>query len=92
MHGKNINIKSECEFFGFKNDRLNYRCKECNGTSNKLINDLIGKFPKMYRFCNDNLKKFVRLLRNGVYPYDYMDSWERYNETSLPRKKIIIVN
>ena len=22
------NIKSECEFIGFKNNRLNYRCKE----------------------------------------------------------------
>ena len=23
------NIKSECEFIGFKNDRLYYRCKKC---------------------------------------------------------------
>ena len=22
-------IKSECEFTGFKNDRLHYRCKKC---------------------------------------------------------------
>ena len=27
------------------------------------------------------------LLRKGVYPYEYMDSWERFNETSLPAKK-----
>ena len=27
------------------------------------------------------------LLRKGVYPYEYMDSWERFNETSLPDKK-----
>ena len=27
------NIKSECDFIGFKNNRLNYRCKECKGTS-----------------------------------------------------------
>ena len=27
------------------------------------------------------------LLRKGVYPYEYMDSWERFNETSLPPKK-----
>ena len=24
------------------------------------------------------------LLRKGIYPYEYMDSWERFNETSLP--------
>ena len=31
--------------------------------------------------------KFVLLLRKGVYPYEYMDSWERFNETLLPPKK-----
>ena len=81
------NIKSECDFIGFKNNRLNYRCKECNGTSNKSINDLIEKFPRMHKFCNGDLNKFVLLLRKGVYPYEYMDSWERFNETSLPPKK-----
>ena len=81
------NIKSECEFIGLKNNRLNYRCKECNGTSNKSINDLIEKFPRMHKFCNGDLNKFVLLLRKGVYPYEYMDSWERFNETSLPPKK-----
>ena len=81
------NIKSECEFIGLKNNRLNYRCKECNGTSTKSVNDLIKKFPRMYKFCNGDLNKFVLLLRKGVYPYEYMDSWERFNETSLPPKK-----
>ena len=27
------------------------------------------------------------LLRKGVYPYEYMDNWERFNETSLPNKE-----
>ena len=27
------------------------------------------------------------LLRKGVYPYQYMDSWEGFNETTLPNKK-----
>ena len=27
------------------------------------------------------------LLRKGVYPYEYMDGWERFNETELPSKK-----
>ena len=36
------NIKCECEFIGLKNNRLNYRCKECNGTSTKSIKELIG--------------------------------------------------
>ena len=27
------------------------------------------------------------LLRKGVYPYEYIDIWERFDETSLPEKK-----
>ena len=27
------------------------------------------------------------MLRKGVYPYEFMDIWERFNETSLPSKK-----
>ena len=44
------NIRSECEFIGLKNNRLNYKCKECNETSAKSVNDLIEKFPTRYKF------------------------------------------
>ena len=27
------------------------------------------------------------LLRKSDYPYEYMDDWEKYNETSLPEKE-----
>ena len=26
------------------------------------------------------------LLRKGVYPYEYMDDWDRFNEAKLPNK------
>ena len=41
----------------------------------------------MYKFFNGDLNKFVLLLRKGVYPYQSMGSWERFNETSLPDEK-----
>ena len=41
----------------------------------------------MYIFCNVNLNKFVMLLRKGGYPYEYMDSLEKFNETSLTANK-----
>ena len=81
------NIKSECDYIGFRNNRLNYRCKKGKGISSNSINELIEKFPRMYQFYNDDLNKFVLLLRKGLYPYEYMDSWERFNETLLPPKK-----
>ena len=30
---------------------------------------------------------FILLLRKGVYPYEYMDSLEKFSETSLPIKE-----
>ena len=41
---------------------------------------LIEKFPNTYQLCNKDLNKFALLLRKGVYPYEYMDSWERFKE------------
>ena len=84
---KHVWRRSECDFIGFKNNRLNYRCKECNEISIKSINDLIEKFPNTYQFCNGDLDTFVLLLRKGVHPYECMDSWEKFDETSLPPKE-----
>ena len=53
----------------------------------EAINGLIKKFPNIYQFCNGGINKFVSLVRKGIYPYEYMDSWERFDETSLPNKK-----
>ena len=61
----------------------NNRCEECK----KLIEGLIKKFPSIYQFCNGDLNKFILLLQKGVYPYEYMDSWEKFDETaSLPKE------
>ena len=82
-----IKINSECCFVGLKNNRLIYKCKECKEEWKRPINELIENFPSVYQFCNDDLNKFVLLLRKGVYPYEYMDSWEKYDENALPYKK-----
>ena len=37
-----------------------------------------------------DLNKFILLLRKGVYPYEYMDSWQRFDETSCLTKKVFI--
>ena len=81
------NIKSKCDFIEFKNNRLNHKCKECGRRCFKSINGLIKKFPNTDQFCKGDLNKFVLLLKEGVYPFEYMDSCEKFNETSLPDKE-----
>ena len=81
---KNVEIKTD--FFGLKNNRLCYKCKECKKEQLELINELTKKFSNTRKFCNDP-NKFILLLRKGVSPYEHMHSWERFHETSLPDKK-----
>ena len=72
---------------GFKNGRLNYKCKECKKSYTKLTNESIKNFPTLYKFCNGDLNKFFLLLRKGIYPYEYMDTWERFDENTIPPKE-----
>ena len=51
------------------------------------MDTLKEKFPCTYKFSKREKDKFILLLRKGVYPYDYMDSWERFSETKLTDKK-----
>ena len=47
----------------------------------------IEKFLNTYQLRNKDHNKFALLLRKGVYPYEYMDSWKRFKEESLPDKE-----
>ena len=40
-----------------------------------------------FKLSNNDINKFLLLLRKGVYPYEYMDDWEKFNETTLPEKE-----
>ena len=81
------NCKSECDFVGLENNTLHYKCKECKQGQVTPINGLIKKFLNIYQFCNEDINKFVLLLREGVYSYEYMDSWQIFAETSLTERK-----
>ena len=71
-----------------KDEKLIFKCFNCEQYYKKKFNkDLIKRFASTYEFYNKDLNKFILLLRKGVYPCEYMDSWERFNETSLPSKE-----
>ena len=57
------------------------KCKDCGY---KLDEELKKKFKNTFKFSNNAINKFILLLRKGVYPYEYIDDWEKFNETALP--------
>ena len=77
-------IKSAWDLIGLKNNKLHCKCNKCKKVWLTPINGLIKKFSNTYKFCNDDTNKFILLIKKGIYPYKYMNSWER--------KKLFIVN
>ena len=85
------NLLSKCssclECISAKNGKLLFECFECKKrNSRKFSKKLTKKFKNTYRFCNEVIDKFMLLLRKGVYPYEYMDNWSRFDEEKLPDK------
>ena len=53
----------------------------------EIDNDLlIERFYNTYQLSNNDINKFKLLLTKDVYPYEYMDSWKRFNKPVLPSK------
>ena len=47
---KRKKIRLSLEFIGFKNGRLNYKCKQCKKLYTKLTNESIKNFATLYKF------------------------------------------
>ena len=60
---KCIKCKSNLCFVRAMNEKLIFKCIDCEKEYEKEIN----------KFCYNDLNKFIMLLRKGVYPYEYID-------------------
>ena len=79
---------SYLDYISTKDGQLIFKCIECSKKHKEGFNEkLIKRFANIYEFCNRDINKFIFLLRKSVYPYEYMDSWERFLEELLPDKE-----
>ncbi|KAL9983793.1 hypothetical protein ACROYT_G006023 [Oculina patagonica] len=58
------------------------------------LEKLVGAVPKEllnitkdFSGSEESEECFELLCKKGIYPYEYMDSWKRFKETSLPEKE-----
>ena len=85
---KCLECKSCLVYMSIKDNQLIFRCFECKKNYKKEFDkELTKRFANTYEFCNKDINKFVLSLSKGVYPYEYMDCWEGFVETSLPDKE-----
>ena len=94
IHDKNVkHIESNISILTFllniycKDDLIAYKCLCCNKNyKHKYDEKLKEQFFKTYRFSNHDKNKFILILQKGVYSYEYMNDWEKFNKKSLPEK------
>ena len=62
-------------------------CEKCRTKKTKDLDEGVLKknfnHTSRFRGCDE---KFRLMIRKGVYPYEYMDGWEKFEEASLPPK------
>ena len=75
----------------YKNKTLQHKtslpcneCKNCKNIDEDCINPKYDKLKYTSKMFKD--KKLDLMARKGVYPYDYMDSFEKFN-SPLPKKE-----
>ena len=58
--------------------------KFMSSSLDSLVNNLPKGGHQFFGFENYNGHQCKLLIQKGIYPYEYMDSWDRFKETSLP--------
>ena len=79
----------ECK--NLKDILMEYKCLCCNKNYQKRYDKKLKRqFSNTYKFSNHDINKFTSLLRRDVYPYEYMDSLDRFNETVITWKRRLL--
>ena len=53
----------------------------------KIIQKSLLLNQECIKVSDNDIRKLILLLRKSVFPYEYIDDWEKFKETSLPKKE-----
>ena len=84
-NGKCTKCNSSLEYISIsKKGRLFFECFDCKKRYTRMFDKkLTKKFKNTHNFCTGDIDKFMLLLRKGIYSYEYMDDWSRFDEEQL---------
>ncbi|XP_065667559.1 uncharacterized protein LOC136087872 [Hydra vulgaris] len=77
--GENIETKRELRFL----DSYRFMSSSLDALSKNLLKEQCKNIGKLH-----SGKQLDLLLRKGIYPYDWVDSVDKFNETQLPPKEL----
>ena len=75
-NGKTISVKRKLRFI----DSFTFMATSLDSLANNLSDNMFNNLSYFY----EEQAKLKLLKRKGVYPYDYMECFERLSETTLP--------
>ena len=69
------------EYESVKDNLIKCKCIYCNKDySNKLDEEFKKRSKNTFKFCSNDIYKFILLLRKGVYSYEHRHEFENFNE------------
>ena len=78
------------EYESAKGNLIKYKYLYCNKDYSKKLDEKLKKRLKnTFKFSNNDINKFILLYMST---YEYIDDWEKFNETILPEKEKIYSN
>ena len=87
IKGKNGHNNKKCETCRIQCKYCDWFLEFCNKKYQQKFDEKLKEwFFKTLEFSNHNSNKFILLLPKGVYRYEYMNDWEKFNDTLLEKE------
>ena len=61
--------------------------KFMSSSLDSLTTNLVRGGQRLFGFEEYTSKQYELLVKKGIYPYEYMSSWDKFKETKLPPKE-----